>query len=128
MLLDMLERRDKISSVLQEIIDERSEPWGINVVIVPSTAVESMQLWGACGTNSADHGTGSETRQRTEGSRTQERKLTMEAGVWPNCYPSAARRSIGEAWILDEEKKKIVSSSEHATGPADLPARTNFGK
>ncbi|HEX3385838.1 MAG TPA: SPFH domain-containing protein, partial [Mucilaginibacter sp.] len=31
MLSDMLEGRDKISSVLQKIIDERTEPWGINV-------------------------------------------------------------------------------------------------
>jgi len=31
MLSDMLEGRDKISEVLQKIIDERTEPWGINV-------------------------------------------------------------------------------------------------
>src|SRR5580704_9788858 len=31
MLSDMLEGRDKISGVLQKIIDERTEPWGINV-------------------------------------------------------------------------------------------------
>jgi hypothetical protein len=30
----MLEGRDKISSVLREIIDERTEPWGINVISV----------------------------------------------------------------------------------------------
>ncbi len=34
MLCDMLEGRDKISSVLQTIIDERTEPWGINVISV----------------------------------------------------------------------------------------------
>src|ERR1039458_6652297 len=34
MLSDMLEGRDKISSVLGEIIDERTEPWGINVISV----------------------------------------------------------------------------------------------
>lgn len=34
MLSDMLEGRDKISSVLQAIIDERTEPWGINVISV----------------------------------------------------------------------------------------------
>ena len=34
MLCDMLEGRDKISSVLREIIDERTEPWGINVISV----------------------------------------------------------------------------------------------
>jgi len=34
MLSDMLEGRDKISSVLQKIIDERTEPWGINVISV----------------------------------------------------------------------------------------------
>ncbi len=34
MLSDMLEGREKISSVLREIIDERTEPWGINVISV----------------------------------------------------------------------------------------------
>ena len=34
MLSDMLEGRDKISGVLREIIDERTEPWGINVISV----------------------------------------------------------------------------------------------
>lgn len=34
MLSDMLEGRDKISSVLREIIDERTEPWGIDVISV----------------------------------------------------------------------------------------------
>jgi regulator of protease activity HflC (stomatin/prohibitin superfamily) len=34
MLSDMLEGRDKISDALQKIIDERTEPWGINVISV----------------------------------------------------------------------------------------------
>ncbi len=34
MLSDMLEGRDKISAELQGIIDERSEPWGVNVISV----------------------------------------------------------------------------------------------
>jgi len=34
MLADMLEGRDKISAILQTIIDERTEPWGINVISV----------------------------------------------------------------------------------------------
>ena len=34
MLSDMLEGRDKISSLLQKIIDERTEPWGITVISV----------------------------------------------------------------------------------------------
>src|SRR5277367_1587982 len=34
MLSDMLEGREKISGVLQKIIDERTEPWGINVISV----------------------------------------------------------------------------------------------
>ena len=34
MLADMLEGRDKMSSILQIIIDERTEPWGINVISV----------------------------------------------------------------------------------------------
>ena len=33
-LSEMLEGRDKISSLLQKIIDERTEPWGINVISV----------------------------------------------------------------------------------------------
>ena len=34
MLSDMLEGRDKISADLQRIIDERTEPWGVNVISV----------------------------------------------------------------------------------------------
>ncbi len=34
MLSDMLEGREKISGQLQKIIDERTEPWGINVISV----------------------------------------------------------------------------------------------
>jgi regulator of protease activity HflC (stomatin/prohibitin superfamily) len=34
MLSEMLEGRDKMSSQLQKIIDERTEPWGINVISV----------------------------------------------------------------------------------------------
>ena len=34
MLAEMLEGRDKISALLQRIIDERTEPWGINVISV----------------------------------------------------------------------------------------------
>lgn len=34
MLSDMLEGRDKISKELQAIIDERTEPWGVNVISV----------------------------------------------------------------------------------------------
>jgi regulator of protease activity HflC (stomatin/prohibitin superfamily) len=34
MLSEMLEGRDKISALLQKIIDERTEPWGINVISV----------------------------------------------------------------------------------------------
>jgi len=34
MLSDMLEGREKISKELQRIIDERTEPWGINVIAV----------------------------------------------------------------------------------------------
>jgi len=34
MLSEMLEGRDKISDVLQKIIDERTEPWGIKVISV----------------------------------------------------------------------------------------------
>lgn len=34
MLADMLEGRDKMSALLQTIIDDRTEPWGINVISV----------------------------------------------------------------------------------------------
>jgi regulator of protease activity HflC (stomatin/prohibitin superfamily) len=34
MLSDMLEGRDKISDILRKIIDERTEPWGVNVISV----------------------------------------------------------------------------------------------
>lgn len=51
MLGDMLEGRDKISSALQKIIDERTEPWGINVqsvevkdVLIPSSLENAMSM------------------------------------------------------------------------------------
>ncbi len=51
MLSDMLEGRDKISGVLQEIIDERTEPWGITVnsvevkdVLIPSSLEDAMSM------------------------------------------------------------------------------------
>jgi len=51
MLSDMLEGRDKISSVLQKIIDERTEPWGINVnsvevkdVLIPPSLENAMSM------------------------------------------------------------------------------------
>ena len=34
LLADMLEGRDKISAQLQQIIDQRTEPWGVNVISV----------------------------------------------------------------------------------------------
>jgi regulator of protease activity HflC (stomatin/prohibitin superfamily) len=51
MLSDMLEGRDKISGMLQKIIDERTEPWGINVisvevkdVLIPSGLEDAMSM------------------------------------------------------------------------------------
>ena len=51
MLSDMLEGRDKISSVLQTIIDERTEPWGIHVnsvevkdVLIPAALENAMSM------------------------------------------------------------------------------------
>jgi len=51
MLSDMLEGRDKISKVLQRIIDERTEPWGINVisvevkdVLIPAALEDAMSM------------------------------------------------------------------------------------
>jgi regulator of protease activity HflC (stomatin/prohibitin superfamily) len=51
MLSDMLEGRDKISGVLQKIIDERTEPWGINVnsvevkdVLIPAALENAMSM------------------------------------------------------------------------------------
>ena len=51
MLSDMLEGRDKISGVLQKIIDERTEPWGVNVisvevkdVLIPSGLENAMSM------------------------------------------------------------------------------------
>jgi regulator of protease activity HflC (stomatin/prohibitin superfamily) len=51
MLSDTLEGRDKISSVLQKIIDERTEPWGINVisvevkdVLIPPALEDAMSM------------------------------------------------------------------------------------
>jgi len=51
MLSDMLEGRDKISNLLQKIIDQRTEPWGINVisvevkdVLIPSGLENAMSM------------------------------------------------------------------------------------
>jgi regulator of protease activity HflC (stomatin/prohibitin superfamily) len=51
MLSDMLEGRDKISNLLQKIIDERTEPWGINVisvevkdVLIPAALEDAMSM------------------------------------------------------------------------------------
>ena len=51
MLSDMLEGRDKISEVLQKIIDERTEPWGIHVnsvevkdVLIPAALENAMSM------------------------------------------------------------------------------------
>ena len=51
MLSDMLEGRDRISNQLQKIIDERTEPWGINVisvevkdVLIPPALEDAMSM------------------------------------------------------------------------------------
>jgi regulator of protease activity HflC (stomatin/prohibitin superfamily) len=51
MLSDLLEGRDKISAMLQKIIDERTEPWGINVisvevkdVLIPPALEDAMSM------------------------------------------------------------------------------------
>src|SRR5665647_3081884 len=51
MLSEMLEGRDKMSSTLQKIIDERTEPWGINVisvevkdVLIPPSLEDAMSM------------------------------------------------------------------------------------
>src|SRR6185312_5578543 len=51
MLSDMLEGRDKISDALRKIIDQRTEPWGINVisvevkdVLIPSGLENAMSM------------------------------------------------------------------------------------
>jgi regulator of protease activity HflC (stomatin/prohibitin superfamily) len=50
-LADMLEGREKISNELQKIIDERTEPWGINVisveikdVLIPPALEDAMSM------------------------------------------------------------------------------------
>ena len=51
MLSDMLEGRSKISTELQIIIDERTKPWGINVisvevkdVLIPPSLEDAMSM------------------------------------------------------------------------------------
>jgi len=51
MLSEMLEGRDKMSIQLQKIIDERTEPWGINVisvevkdVLIPASLQDAMSM------------------------------------------------------------------------------------
>ena len=51
LLADMLEGRDKIGTELQEVIDARTEPWGVNVisvevrdVLIPSGLQDAMSM------------------------------------------------------------------------------------
>ncbi|MDP4116711.1 MAG: SPFH domain-containing protein, partial [Bacteroidota bacterium] len=51
MLSDMLEGRDRISDVVRKIIDERTEPWGIDVisveikdVLIPHSLEDAMSM------------------------------------------------------------------------------------
>jgi regulator of protease activity HflC (stomatin/prohibitin superfamily) len=51
LLADMLEGRSKISSELQQIIDQRTEPWGVNViavevrdVLIPTALQDAMSM------------------------------------------------------------------------------------
>ncbi len=51
MLSEMLEGREKISNILRNIIDERTEPWGINVisvevkdVLIPAALEDAMSM------------------------------------------------------------------------------------
>jgi regulator of protease activity HflC (stomatin/prohibitin superfamily) len=51
MLSDMLEGREKISADLQKVIDERTEPWGVNVisvevkdVLIPAALEDAMSM------------------------------------------------------------------------------------
>jgi regulator of protease activity HflC (stomatin/prohibitin superfamily) len=51
MLSEMLEGRDKMSTQLQKIIDDRTEPWGVNVISVevkdvniPSSLQDAMSM------------------------------------------------------------------------------------
>lgn len=51
MLADMLEGRDKISGELQKVIDQRTEPWGVNVisvevkdVLIPAALEDAMSM------------------------------------------------------------------------------------
>lgn len=50
-LSDMLEGRDKLSNILQKIIDDRTEPWGVNVisvevkdVLIPPALEDAMSM------------------------------------------------------------------------------------
>ena len=58
MLSDMLEGRDKISNELQKIIDERTEPWGINVISVEVKDVLIPSGAGGCDVDAGAGGTG----------------------------------------------------------------------
>ena len=60
LLSDMLEGRDKISALLQKIIDERTEPWGINVisvevkdVLIPPALENAMSMQAQADANGA---------------------------------------------------------------------------
>ena len=51
MLSEMLEGRDKMSAQLQKIIDDRTEPWGINVISVEVKDVNIPSSLAGCHVN-----------------------------------------------------------------------------
>ena len=77
MLSDMLEGREKISNELQKIIDERTEPWGINVI---SVEVKDVLIPSGLGGCDVDAGPGG---KRTSGPRDSGRfRATGGGEVW----------------------------------------------
>ncbi len=58
MLSEMLEGRDKMSHILQKIIDERTEPWGVNVISVEVKDVNIPFCPAGCYVNAGPGGKG----------------------------------------------------------------------
>ena len=99
MLSDMLEGRDKISSELQKIIDQRTEPWGINVISVEVKDVLDSPGLGRCDVDA------SPGRKRTSGPRDSGRFGTPGGGeIWRSgqdlCQRSCRLTSAGHEHAL----------------------------
>jgi regulator of protease activity HflC (stomatin/prohibitin superfamily) len=119
MLSDMLEGRDKISSLLQKIIDERTEPWGITVisvevkdVLIPSGLEDAMSMQAQA------------ERERREVRGGRQALREQPGGVSFACHEHAVRGAEDEFHHRDRAQ---YGRGKHATWRTRGNDRANHG-